>query len=208
MTLTGLPDKSSFELPELPVRETLTLDPARTALLVVDMQNDFVDPEGSLFVESAPSTLPSIAELIARARQSGARVIFTQDTHAEDDREFEIWPVHCVKDTWGWQLLERLAPHSGDLVVRKARYDAFYGTELEHYLSRIWKLDTLIIVGTVSNICVAQTAASAGLRWFNVVVPADGISALSEFDQAATLRQITSLYNGQVVARGADLNFG
>lgn len=208
MTLTGLPDKSSLELPEIPHTETLTLDPTRTALLVVDMQNDFVDPEGSLFVESAPSTLPSIARLIERTRQSGARVIFTQDTHTPDDREFEIWPVHCVQGSWGWKIVDGLAPEPDDLVVRKARYDAFYGTQLEHYLSRIWKIDTLIIVGTVSNICVAQTAASAGLRWFHVVVPAEGISALTEFDQAATLRQITSLYNGKVVARGADLNFG
>ena len=207
MTLTGLPDKSSLELPELPLTPTLTLAPSRTALIVVDMQNDFVDPDGSLFVPAAPSTLPAIEALVKRARKSGARVVFTQDTHTSDDREFEIWPVHCVLGSWGWQIVDRLSPQPGDHVVQKARYDAFYGTELEHYLSRIWKIETVIIVGTVANICVAQTAASAGLRWFDVVVPADGISALTAFDQASTLRQITSLYNGKVVAHGADLNF-
>ncbi|TXD37346.1 cysteine hydrolase [Lujinxingia vulgaris] len=208
MTLTGLPDKSSLELPELPITSTLTLDPKSTALIVVDMQNDFVDPDGSLFVQAAPSTLPAIADLVERTRKSGARVVFTQDTHGPDDREFEIWPVHCVEGTWGWKIVDQLTPKPGDLILRKARYDAFYGTELEHYLSRIWKIETLIIVGTVANICVAQTAASAGLRWFDVVVPADGISALTAFDQASTLRQITSLYNGKVLGRGADLNFG
>ncbi|TXD34029.1 cysteine hydrolase [Lujinxingia vulgaris] len=208
MTLTGLPDKSSLELPELPLTPTLTLDPSRTALIVVDMQNDFVDPDGSLFVPAAPSTLPAIEALVERARKSGARVVFTQDTHTSDDREFEIWPVHCMLGSRGWQIVDRLSPQPGDHVVQKARYDAFYGTELEHYLSRIWKIETVIIVGTVANICVAQTAASAGLRWFDVVVPADGISALTAFDQASTLRQITSLYNGKVVAHGADLNFG
>lgn len=208
MTLTGLPDKSSLELPELPLTPTLTLDPSRTALIVVDMQNDFVDPDGSLFVPAAPSTLPAIEALVERVRKSGARVVFTRDTHTSDDREFEIWPVHCVQGSWGWQLVERLQPQPGDHIVHKARYDAFYGTELEHLLSRIWKIETVIIVGTVANICVAQTAASAGLRWFDVVVPADGISALTAFDQASTLRQITSLYNGKVVAHGADLNFG
>ncbi|RVU42452.1 cysteine hydrolase [Lujinxingia sediminis] len=208
MPLTGLPDKSSLELPELPITQSLTFDPSRTALIVVDMQNDFVDPDGSLFVEAAPSTLPAIDALVASARKSGARIVFTRDTHPDDDREFEIWPVHCVEGSWGWQLVDRLQPEPGDHILHKARYDAFYGTELEHLLSRVWKIETVIIVGTVANICVAQTAASAGLRWFDVVVPADGISALTDFDQASTLRQITSLYNGKVVARGADITFG
>ncbi|RAL22401.1 isochorismatase [Lujinxingia litoralis] len=207
MTFTGLPDKSSVEIPELPTSDHLTLDPTTTALLVVDMQNDFVDPRGALSVEAAELTVQPISELVERARQADVQVIFTQDTHQSSDREFEIWPVHCVEGTWGWEFLPRLNPQSGDHVVRKARYDAFYGTNLEHYLSRIWKIETLIIVGTVANICVAQTAASAGLRWFRVVVPADGISALTDFDQAGALRQISSLYNGQVLARGADLDF-
>jgi nicotinamidase-related amidase len=62
-------------------------------------------------------------------------------------------------------------------------------------------------VGTVSNICVAHTAASAGLRWYHVVVPADGISALTEFDQALTLRQVSGLYAGNVVRSTKDLVF-
>ena len=65
----------------------------------------------------------------------------------------------------------------------------------------------MVIVGTVSNICVAHTAASAGLRWYHVVLPADGMSALTEFDQALTLRQVSSLYNGTVLRRADDLSF-
>jgi nicotinamidase-related amidase len=62
-------------------------------------------------------------------------------------------------------------------------------------------------VGTVSNICVAHTAASAGLRWFHIVMPANGISALTNFDQALTLRQVSYLYNGHVVKDVADIRF-
>ena len=65
----------------------------------------------------------------------------------------------------------------------------------------------LIIVGTVSNICVLHTAASAGLRWYALTIPADGISALTEFDQAATLRQVSWLYNGTIVRSSEHIRF-
>ena len=65
----------------------------------------------------------------------------------------------------------------------------------------------MVIVGTVSNICVLHTAASAGLRWYHVVMPADGISAYTEFDQALTLHQVGSLYNGSIVKSMKDITF-
>ncbi|MFP4081819.1 MAG: isochorismatase family protein [Candidatus Aminicenantes bacterium] len=68
-----------------------------------------------------------------------------------------------------------------------------------------WKVEHLVVVGTVSNICVLHTAASAGLRWFHVVMPADGISAQTEFDQALILRQVSSLYAGDVVKSVEDI---
>ncbi len=68
-------------------------------------------------------------------------------------------------------------------------------------------IETLVIVGTVSSICVLHTAASAGLRWYNIVVPADGISALTDFDQAMTLRQVSTLYTGTIVKSCSDIIF-
>lgn len=187
------------KVPEIPFREQVILPAQQTALLIVDMQNDFVNPEGELFVPTAEETIPQIQTLLGMARKHGARVAFTQDTHFEDDLEWEIWPKHCEQGTWGWQIVNELKPASGELVCRKNRYDGFYGTWLDHYLSKVWQVKHLIIVGTVSNICVAHTAASAGLRWYHIVVPADGISAMTEFDQALTLRQASSLYSGDVV---------
>jgi nicotinamidase-related amidase len=171
------------------------------------MQNDFVKSEGNLMVPAASATVPRIQKLLRSAREAHIPVAYTQDTTFEGDPEFDIWPEHCKIHTWGWEIIPELEPQAGDLVCQKSRYDGFYGTWLEHFLSYVWKVEHLVIVGTVSNICVLHTAAAAGLRWFHVVVPADGISALTEFDQALTLRQVSSLYSGDVVKATGDIRF-
>ena len=198
---------STVEVPEIPVKDAVRLPAQKTAVIVVDMQNDFVKPSGTLMVPAAADTIVNLQSLLQRARAAGVPVAYTQDTHLAGDREWSIWPEHCRQGTWGWQIIDELKPHATDLVVEKSRYDGFYGTSLEHFLSRVWKVENLIIVGTVSSICVAHTAASAGLRWFNVTVPANGISALTEFDQALTLRQVSWLYLGDVVHSVSDIQF-
>lgn len=195
------------EVPEIPYKKSIALPASQTVLIIVDMQNDFVKQGGSLLVPSALETVPRIQGLLESARDTGVRVVYTQDTMFEDDPEWEIWPEHCRIDTWGWEIIDELKPLSDDLICRKNRYDGFYGTWLDHFLSRVWKRNNLVIVGTVSNICVLHTAASAGLRWYHVVMPADGISALTEFDQALTLRQVSSLYTGDVLKSFRDLSF-
>ena len=195
-------------IPELNVQETIALPAQKSAVVVVDMQNDFVKEGGSLVVPTAIETVGSIQRLLANARAANVPVAYTQDTHAEGDREWTIWPEHCRIGTWGWEIIDDLAPQQGDLVCQKSRYDGFYDTSLDHYLTRAWNVEHLVIVGTVSSICVLHTAASAGLRWFHVVVPADGTSALTEFDQALTLRQISSLYHGEVVGSVDGVKFG
>lgn len=199
--------RETVDVPEIPMEESISLPAGRSAVIVVDMQNDFVKPNGTLVVPDAARTIDNINRLLGQARMAGVPVVFTQDTHMEGDKEWDIWPEHCRRDTWGWQIIDELAPLEGDLVVQKSRYDAFYDTSLDHYLSRVWDVDHLVIVGTVSSICVLHTAASAGLRWFHVVVPADGTSALTEFDQALTLRQVSWLYTGHVVASVDGIQF-
>jgi nicotinamidase-related amidase len=206
MTVPFIPGKT-VEVPEISYQERVDLPAEKTALIIVDMQNDFVKEGGTLVVPTAVQTIPDIARLMERARSSGVRVAYTQDTHFEDDPEYQIWPPHCKKETWGWQIVEELAPHENDLVCPKSRYDGFYGTWLEHHLAKVWGVEHLVIVGTVASICVLHTAASAGLRWYNVVVPAQGISALTEFDQALTLRQVSWLYTGMVTRSVDDVNF-
>jgi nicotinamidase-related amidase len=198
---------STVQVPDIPYQDQVRLDADETALIIVDMQNDFVKPSGNLVVPAASETVPGILQLLQSAREHDMHIVYTQDTQVEDDPEFDIWPRHCVRGTWGWEIIEELRPRDEDLICPKNRYDGFYGTWLDHFLNIIWQIENVVIVGTVSNICVAQTAASAGLRWYHVVVPADGISALTEFDQALALRQVSSLYAGTVVRSTRDLVF-
>lgn len=198
MTLQYL-EGEQVALPSIPIQANITLPAERTAVVVVDMQNDFVTEGGSLVVPDAAATLPAIADLLARARAAGAHVAYTQDTHLPDDKEFAIWPAHCLQGSWGWQIVDALAPQAHEIVAQKSRYDGFYGTQLEHYLARVWGVEHLVLVGTIASICVLHTAASAGLRWFHVVAPIDGTSALNDFDMALTMRQISWLYTGHVV---------
>lgn len=207
MALASFPTAKTVEIPEIPTKDSLTLPAAETVLLIVDMQNDFVRPEGTLYVEAASKTVKPIADLLKRAREKGVHIAYTQDTHMEQDPEFEIWPPHCIQNTKGWEIIDELATQKDELILQKSRYDSFYGTSLDHYMTRVWEAKNLIIVGTVANICVGQTAASAGLRWMNVITPADGISALTEFDQASALRQISMLYNGAVLKTAENIDF-
>ena len=192
-------------LPEIAFKATVKLPAAKSAVIVVDMQNDFVKPNGTLMVPDAGGTIAAIQSLLAQARANGTPVAYTQDTHFAGDREWSIWPEHCRAGTWGWQIIDELAPQPGELVCQKSRYDGFYDTSLDHYLTRVWGVEHLVIVGTVASICVLHTAASAGLRWFHVVVPANGISALTDFDLALTLRQVSWLYVGDVVRDIGDI---
>ncbi|KUO94044.1 MAG: isochorismatase [Vulcanisaeta sp. CIS_19] len=186
----------NVKIPEMEIKEDVILDPSKTAVVVVDMQNDFVKPNGKLYVPTAQATVPAIRKLLEKARDANVPIIYTQDWHFKNDPEFRIWGEHCVMNTWGAEIIDELKPMPDDILIRKRRYDAFFGTDLDYVLRHVVHADTLVIVGTVANICVLHTAGSAALNWYNVVVPIDGISALDEFDYYAALRQVTFLYKG------------
>jgi nicotinamidase-related amidase len=204
MSFNFIPTKT-IKIPELAFQEKVKLPANKSALIIVDMQNDFVKDGGKLVVPAAAETIDPIQQLLKRCRKAKIPIAYTQDTQYENDLEFNIWPEHCLFKTTGWYIIDELAPKKNELVCPKNRYDGFYGTNLEHYLSRVWKVENVIIVGTVANICVLHTAGSAGLRWFNIVIPANGISALNEFDQALTLRQVSWLYSGKITRACSDI---
>ncbi len=206
MSVRFIPE-GTVKVPEISFTDTIRFPAAQTALLVQDMQNDFVEPAGALTIPAAAQTVAPIQRLLARARALDVRVVYVQDTHLKDDVEFDIWGEHTQPGTWGWEIIRDLEPRRGELNIQKNRYDSFYGTWLDHYLSHVWRVRTLVLVGTVANICVLHTAASAGLRHFRVVVPADAISALTDFDQAMALRQISWLYGGTVLRSADDIEF-
>ncbi len=180
------------------VNEKVEIPAKESALIVVDMQNDFAHEKGALFVPESRKTVEPIRFLIERFREKRSTVIYTQDWHLEDDPEFKIWGRHAVANTWGAEIIDELKPSEGEVIVKKLRYDAFYGTSLDHIL-RLRGIKNLVIVGTVANICVLHTAGSAALRWYKVIIPMDGISALNEEDYHFTLHQVDFLYRGTIV---------
>jgi nicotinamidase/pyrazinamidase len=183
----------------------------KTALIVVDVQNDFADPNGNLHVPEGDSIIPTINQEIERARSAGAMVTYTQDWHPENTPHFEkdggIWPVHCVMGTWGAELHPRLAV-VGE-VVRKGSQgeDGYSGftqrdpvsgdekpTVLEERL-RSKGIQRTVVVGLATDYCVKETALDALERGFDTTVmsdavrsvdrePNDGANALNEIKDA------------------------
>jgi len=176
--------------------KTIALKRESTAIMVVDMQNDFVEKDGKLYVgESVMKIIPNIQRTLTKAREKMVQVIYTQDWHREGDPEFKVWPPHCVEGTVGGEIVQSLKPANGDHVVKKKSYDPWFETELEELIGKL-KIKTLVVTGTVSNICVLHAVAGATLRGYESVVPMDCISALNDVDQEFALRQIVSLYKG------------
>lgn len=186
-----------IEVPPIPEEKIVEVSPRDTALIIVDMQNDFVRKEGKLYVPKAEETINPIRNLIKKAREASALIIYTQDWHMKDDPEFKIWGEHALAGTWGAEIIDELKPEKDDFIVRKYRYDAFFESPLD-YILRVKNIKNVIVTGTVANICVLHTAGSAALRWYNVIMPKDGISAITDFDYYATLRQVDFLYKGKI----------
>ena len=95
----------------------------RTALVVVDLQNDFAHPDGSLYVAGGEEVVPVVADLVRRALAAGATVVYTQDWHPPDTPHFADrggrWPAHCVRGTWGAELHPALEVPEGTAIIRK-----------------------------------------------------------------------------------------
>lgn len=192
----------TVETPDYEVERHVVVDPKATALIVVDMQNDFVKEGGALVVGDAEKTIQAIKRLLDLARRRSMAVFYTQDTHDPGDPEFPIWGQHVLRGSWGWQIIEELTPRPTDRVIQKLRYDGFFGTSLDHEL-RLRQVATVIVCGTVANICVLHTAGSAALRGYKVILPIDAISAITPFDFQATIRQTSFLYRGTITTSEA-----
>lgn len=179
--------------------EPLSVEAKSTALLIVDMQNDFVDPKGALYGEASAAIIPNIRSLLERARDKGMPVVYTQDWHLPNDKEFRLWPRHCVKGTWGAEMTKALEPRAGEHVVRKGTIDPWFRSTLATWTSRV-KAKTLIVTGTVANICVLHAVAGAVVRGLKVVVPEDCIAPLAPADKALALHQFKSVYGCSITS--------
>lgn len=160
---------------------------AATALVVVDMQNDFAHPDGNLYVSGGDEAIDAVNREIEAASQAGALVVYTQDWHPPVTPHFEkdggTWPTHCVRDTWGAELHPALRVVDGP-VVRKGTggEDGYSGfsvrdpnsgeessTELERLL-RDHGVTRLVVVGLAQDVCVKETVLDARRLGFDTTV--------------------------------------
>ena len=158
----------------------------KTALVVADVQNDFADPNGSLYVRGGEAVVPAINEEVSRARREGALVVYTLDWHPADTPHFQkdggIWPVHCVRNTWGAEFhpglhVEGDTMHKG--VGGEDGYSGFTvrdpvsGRESETGLAGMLRergIEKVVVVGIATDYCVKDTAIDASRKGFATVV--------------------------------------
>jgi nicotinamidase/pyrazinamidase len=166
-----------------------------TALVVVDVQNDFADPDGSLFVSGGHAAVPFINEQIAAAYEAGSSVVYTRDWHPDTTPHFAkdggIWPVHCMGDTWGSEFHPDLVVSGPEIKKGTGGEDGYSGfsvrdtktgaqatTGLEDLL-RDAEVTDVVVVGLATDYCVKETALDAVRRGFATRVLADGVRAVN-----------------------------
>ncbi len=193
-------------------RSALPLEPARTALLVVDMQRAFVEPGEAMEVPSARDVVPRIQQLIGVFREKRRPVVFTEFTYSPAAPLLvgELHPEHrpalpgaptgfgrpsssCLEGEDNVRVIPELAPRADELVIRKHYYDGFNGTVLDGAL-RARGVTTIVITGTMTDICVLGTVIGGFNREYRLIVVEDGVATLWPEIQRATLDIIRRAY--------------
>lgn len=172
--------------------------PGNTALLVIDMERDFIDPGAVQETPGGRALLPAINRLIAWARRAGAPVIFTHEMHRSDRSDYgielEYDPVHCLEGTAGCELADGLDAQARDYRIRnKRRYDSFLGTDLD-LLLRAKRIENLVCAGVTTHVCVMSTVYTARNLDYRVIVPRDAVAAISAEHQAAALLCMSDVF--------------
>lgn len=192
--------------------------PKETALLVVDMQNGFCDPNGTMALANQnylPQNriIPTVKELVRTCREAGIQVMWSMQKHYPDDltRAKHKIPTHlaklgvhvCLKDTWDAELVAQLKEDvmQEDDVFEKHRSSCFYNTTLETKL-RMRGITTLIICGVATNYCVESAIRDAYARDYDIVVIEDAVATLWEDLHRATLRNVELFYGTVISLQG------
>jgi len=184
-----------------PLRKPLPVAKIRadnTALLVIDMEHDFVAAGAVQETPGGRSIIPVINRLIGWARPRKIPVIFTHEEHRADFSDYGIEldfdPVHCLEGTPGCELIDGLDVKPNDYRIRhKRRYDCFLGTDLD-LLLRSKRIENLICCGVSTHCCVMSTVYSARNHDYRALVPADAVAAVSPAHQAAALLCMSDVF--------------
>jgi nicotinamidase-related amidase len=165
------------------------------ALIVDDILEEFV--YGKISSPRSRNIIAPTKKLITAARKSKVPVVYVCDAHLPSDPEISVWGPHAMKGTKGARVVSQFKPIRGDYVFEKRVYSSFQGTGLE-LLLRDLKVDTVAIVGLLTEICVRHTAADAFMRGFKIKIPKDCVEALNEKAQIEGLEYLKSMYGAEI----------
>lgn len=174
--------------------ERIALDPTRSAVVVVDMINEFCKPGGKMVLPGCETLVPPQRAVIRAARNAGAPVIWVHDSHRKGmrrDREFLKRTPHCEEGGWGTAIIDELEARADEIHVAKHRYSSFFQTDLDVTLKDMM-IDQLVVFGVVTNICVRSTVHDAFFNGYEVVVPRDCCAATGPREQESTLYDIAT----------------
>ena len=197
---------------EPPILETLAerLQPARTALLIIDMQKDFcldgfATSRAGRPLDAARAIIPALAEMLAAARETAVLVchvgFWTLLDHGSDSgpwlaqrrRATYASDKICIAGTEGAEIIDELTPQEGEIIIRKHRYSAFKGTDLDMLL-RARGIETVVPTGVSTNVCVESATRDAFEYNYYVCVPRDGVASWNMDLHDATLQTIDARF--------------
>jgi nicotinamidase-related amidase len=192
VTPESLPTKAELWLERIhPYNQhEMRITPQKVALLVVDMQRFFLDPESPTYTCSGAAILPAVQRIVTAFRAGGRPVIYTRHVHHPGRLDAGImewwWQGMCIEGTPESEVHPELAPVAGDKVIFKHRYSAFYNTDLETVL-RCLGIRDVVVSGVMTNLCCESTARDAYYRDYRVFFLADGTGTVSEEMHVASL---------------------
>jgi nicotinamidase/pyrazinamidase len=171
----------------------------KTALIVADMLNDFIDPQGALYVgPQGRQIIPFVAAKIEATRRQGGVVIFVCDAHAPDDREFKYFAPHAVQGSWGSWVIPELPVQPEDYRVDKTRYSAFAGTNLDKVLQRE-QVERVEVVGVCTSICIMETVKELFDRDLPTLIYREGVADFDPEAHAFALKHMAKIFGAEVV---------
>lgn len=166
------------------------------AVLVVDMLNDFVT--GALKCDRGLAIVPKTKELLAGCREKNVPVIFCNDAHLKDiDHELKLWGDHAIVGTEGAKVIPQLELCDKDYVVPKRRYSGFFRTDLELLLKELG-VNTVIVTGLHTHMCVRHTCADAYQLGYDIVVAKDATDSFTEEDYNYGIAYLKDVYGAEI----------
>jgi len=171
---------------------------SKKALIIVDMLNDFVDKNGVLYCgDTVPPIIPFIRERLISFRDRENLVVYLQDSHDEDDKEFERYPKHSVTGSWGSEVIPPLKPQPGETIIPKKRFSGFFRTELEKVLDAAG-VEEVEVVGVCTSICVMDTVGGLANRDYKIRVPVKGVADFNPEFHQFSLKRMETIYGANV----------